>query len=704
MPQENFIWSARNKGNSVVTLSTRTLALVAVCFGITSCNNGLIGSQLKSSQSQSSRQNTVTVAITPSSPSVASSGKLQLDASVTNTSDTGVRWSASAGTITPSGLFTAPSVKTTQTVTVTASSLLASAEASVPVTVTAASARLAIATTSFPHGTVGTSYTATLAGTGGIPPYVWTLVSGTLPLGLQLNSSTGVIAGVTTQSGTSSFSVQVTDGSGNSVTQTLQIVIGSQTGTNCGPPSYPCSRSDSLVLIPKAPPQLGSDPRYFGGHLGAGVVAIDPDYNSRILRVTDGNTDISRPGQSYKPGGSAEKNVSSFDESLFLVHNETGGVCLFHYDATSFTTAFHGCFNNVGSSPDFGYTAADQNAFYSYYAKKLYRFVIDTTNWTIAADATFNNGVGYFDPDNPNCLNGQIAANNWYTGDSGLSSDDNTMIVAIGPSQDAYPYYVVWNRTKGCQWMNVQTWQVSHGWNTGLSNPQGISWASGGTPSSAGGIHNAQIDRSGNFGVLTINQVTSLNHKLFWTIGTNQVDDTCVTCHSHWACDFGVCFWQMGPGSGFSLEHQTIGSVDAVLDVDTTPVLAQWGSDEHMSHANAVQGEKLIYLAAWQPGGGASSVNQVWGDEILGVNWDGSQRTIRFNKSWDSGYGGFYGSVRCSISRQGHYAICNSDLQMYNLDKGFGNGLNQDTCDHTQSTAKRNTTGCRSDVLLFELR
>jgi hypothetical protein len=114
--------------------------------------------------------------------------------------------------------------------------------------------------------------------------------------------------------------------------------------------------------------------------------------------------------------------------------------------------------------------------------------------------------------------------------------------------------------------------------------------------------------------------------------------------------------------------------------------------------------QKLIYLAGWEPGKGASSVSQVWEDEILGVNWDGSQRTIRFNKDWASGYGGFNGSVRCSISRQGHYALCDSDFQMYNLDKGFGNGLNQDQCDHKKSAGKRNTTGCRTDVLLFELR
>jgi len=686
-----------NSCDVFVAATLQAVVLVALCFGITACN-GILGGASKSSTSPSPA---VSVQVTPAEPTVVSGGKLQLGAMVTGTSNPAVTWSATGGSITTSGLFTAPVA--TGTVTVTASSVAASAAASVTVTVTPRPSKLAIATSSLAGGMAGTTYIAALAGNGGTPPYAWSLASGALPSGMQLNASTGVISGITAQAGTSAFTVRLLDQSGSAVSQALQLVMTSQTGSNCGPPSYLCSRTDTKVIVAKAPPQLGANLNYRGGTRGAGIVAVDPAYNNRILRVTDGYTDATRPGESYANGSSAERNVTSYDESMFIIHNGAGEICLYQFDAASFSAKFHGCHNNVGQSLDFGYTTANQHAFYSYHEEKLYRFVVDPANWTIAADPTFNNGLGYFDPDNANCLNGQIAANHWYTGDSGLSSDDNTMIVAVGPAQDENPYYVVWNATKGCQWMNVQTWQVSQGWNTGLRNPRKIAWASGSAPTQPGGIHNAQIDRSGASGVLTING-TSLDHKVFWTIGTNQVDDTCASCNSHWACDFGVCFWDMGPGSGYSLQQQEIGSLNPVLDIDPEPVEGQWGNDEHMSHANATQGKKLIYLAAWQPGLGGSSVNQVFEDELIGVNWDGSQRTIRFNKDWDSGYGGFNGSVRCSISRQGNYAICNSDLQMYNLDKGFGNGLNQDTCDHTQPAGVVNTTSCRTDVLLFELR
>ncbi|MCU1297217.1 MAG: hypothetical protein JWO91_1495, partial [Acidobacteriaceae bacterium] len=187
-------------------------------------------------------------------------------------------------------------------------------------------------------------------------------------------------------------------------------------------------------------------------------------------------------------------------------------------------------------------------------------------------------------------------------------------------------------------------------------------------------------------------------------IGTNNVDATCLRCHSHWACDFGVCFWDFGHESGYNMVNVPISNFNAPQqDMNLTPVLGVWGSDQHSSHANAVAGTKNIYLTSWQPGHGGYKVSNVWGDEITGVSWDGSQRTIRFNKHWNSGYG-FWGTARCSISHLGHYAICGSDYQMYNLDKGFGNGKNQDTCDHNLQPGIVGTNSCRTDVLLYELR
>lgn len=75
-------------------------------------------------------------------------------------------------------------------------------------------AQLAIGTTSLPAGTLGVAYTATLSATGGTSPYTWSITSGSLPAGLTLGSTTGVISGTPTAAGSSSFTIQVVDSTG----------------------------------------------------------------------------------------------------------------------------------------------------------------------------------------------------------------------------------------------------------------------------------------------------------------------------------------------------------------------------------------------------------------------------------------------------------------------------------------------------------
>ena len=64
-----------------------------------------------------------------------------------------------------------------------------------------------------PSGSVGVAYVPqTLSATGGLPPYTWSVASGTLPAGLTLNATTGVISGTPTTNGSpATFTVQVTD-------------------------------------------------------------------------------------------------------------------------------------------------------------------------------------------------------------------------------------------------------------------------------------------------------------------------------------------------------------------------------------------------------------------------------------------------------------------------------------------------------------
>ncbi len=84
---------------------------------------------------------------------------------------------------------------------------------------------LNVITSSLPAGTIDTSYSASLRATGGITPYSWSIAIGSLPAGLNLNSSTGAITGTPTGAGTWVFTVQVADSEEPPATATAQLSI-----------------------------------------------------------------------------------------------------------------------------------------------------------------------------------------------------------------------------------------------------------------------------------------------------------------------------------------------------------------------------------------------------------------------------------------------------------------------------------------------
>ena len=131
-------------------------------------------------------------------------------------------WSITSGKL-PPGLTLTPSTGAisgvptssgiaTFTATVTDSSSPAQASSATR-NVVVAPTLLTITSSALPSVTVGAPYQQTLQAAGGTAPYTWSITAGKLPTGLTLVSSIGVITGVTTANGTSTFTVTVTDSS-----------------------------------------------------------------------------------------------------------------------------------------------------------------------------------------------------------------------------------------------------------------------------------------------------------------------------------------------------------------------------------------------------------------------------------------------------------------------------------------------------------
>ena len=86
-------------------------------------------------------------------------------------------------------------------------------------------ATLTITTTSLPNGTLNAAYNANLQSTGGFAPITWTITSGALPTGLNLNANTGAITGTPTVAGAFNITFQAADSSNPQQTASATLTL-----------------------------------------------------------------------------------------------------------------------------------------------------------------------------------------------------------------------------------------------------------------------------------------------------------------------------------------------------------------------------------------------------------------------------------------------------------------------------------------------
>ena len=114
---------------------------------------------------------------------------------------------------------------------------------------------ITITTTTPPVGNAGVSYSFQMQATGGLMPYTWNIIDGSLPDGLTLSSS-GLVYGYPATAGTFSFMVEVEDSDGLKGFANLTINI--QTGI-----------PDELEITTTSPLTRGTVGLYYSTHLQA---------------------------------------------------------------------------------------------------------------------------------------------------------------------------------------------------------------------------------------------------------------------------------------------------------------------------------------------------------------------------------------------------------------------------------------------------
>jgi hypothetical protein len=176
-----------------------------------------------------------------------------------------------------------------------------------------------------PSGVVGTSYSFTFTATAGKTPYAWGVVvgSGNLPPGLSLNSATGVLSGTpTAPPATATFTIQVTDGNGQSATHAYSLLIAaapSPSITNGNPPDGTAGTAYSFIFTASGGTQpyswnvtAGQLPAGLTLKVATGVLSGTPSASGTFaFTVTVTDVNASTASQAYTVNIAASLNSIS---------------------------------------------------------------------------------------------------------------------------------------------------------------------------------------------------------------------------------------------------------------------------------------------------------------------------------------------------------------------------------------------------------
>ena len=188
---------------------------------------------------------------------------------------------------------------------------------------------LSISTSSsLPAATVGSVYSDTVAATGGVPPYTWSISSDAPDTGswLSINASTGVLSGTPGTAETETVVVKVTDSASHSSTQSFSLVVNTKalsisTSSPLPAATVGSAYSDTVAATGGVPPytwSISSDAPDTGSWLSinpsTGVLSGTPgtaETETVVVKVTDSASHTSSQSFSLTVGAGSLQITNS---------------------------------------------------------------------------------------------------------------------------------------------------------------------------------------------------------------------------------------------------------------------------------------------------------------------------------------------------------------------------------------------------------
>ncbi len=457
---------------------------------------------------------------------------------------------------------------------------------------------------------------------------------------------------------------------------TLKIPLtGSGIISPCNATTGYCATTSNLLIVPSPLPVLPS----------ANGIFNDPDFGSRILRVTDSHTAdnmnvclsfvMSPPScalRSWQTPSGAESNTWNADSSKFyIMMNGNSRVAIYDFNASTLSATpdpvndagATSLINMAGSEPSWSY--GNPNIIYGFHTQ--YDHTLQQYDFSQHAYTKLLN----LDTDCPG-----LALLKTDTNQTGISNsfDDNRIVFRAGGStQNDERIVGVWDRYKGCAWYDVKNNVAGGTWGIHCT---GCVPRTSQEQAAITGSHNARISRDGKVLHIVINGANVGN--LFWVLDATTPSTAfipCLDCQGH--TSFG--YQHLADGGGYTgsywrthiAANPTSHIINQALRLDQ--------DDQHNSWHNDRVGANIPFFADSYINlptvAGTSTILLPEEQEVMGIATDGSNQIWRFahNRSWcgDNTTCQFWWSPRGNVSQDGRYFMFTSNMeQSLGLDLG----------------------------------
>ena len=575
-------------------------------------------------------ESAVGISIAPSSASLQPGRSVRFNATVTGASKTDVSWSLNpaVGTI-DNGTYTAPAtMAAAQTILLTATSVAdpgKTAQAYITLTpsapMTVSPAQITLQPSQVQQFTAMLGSAATSGVQWSISPSIGSITAGgqyTAPSAISQAQTVTVLATAPSQTASA----------------TINLAAPAPTSTSAGYNAI----SDTIPRAEGPAPALGP----------ANSVYIDPDFGTRLLRVTDQNSIAGKTAIDLF-GAAGWQSEFSADSSKLVISSADGFFYFYKFDPVAFQASL--IMDPADSTQPFTLSNLWVGGFSYQNPNVVYGMTTGLTNHTIMQyDLSTNQTTAIANIDSflPSQDQDWSGSSPLYRSVYNDYFDNNF----VAPASH---YIVVYSKVNNqAAVINVAD-STFKAFNSSAYVPLG-----GGTlPSPSGSMHGVEIDKSGRYVAISFND-SNANVYVDLQSGTWTND-----LYFHRVTGFGSVVVDSGnqnsnDSDGYYLANLSNPAQRQWLGSNPNPP-NRWNSDGHPSWNNARPGALLPFIVDNQVVYTSIFPPRSWDDELLGVATDGSNKVWRFAHMHSYRTGFYWTTPFSHVSPDGKYALFTSN-------------------------------------------